>query len=130
VPALLQPADAEEPLFARVRRRIGLGLERERHGEPDRPAPEQGREDDPRRRQPNGIAVAFGKVWVGDYGHGRLIRIDMPNIDDSTVSVVDPGTNTATRTIPVGQSPLAVAQAGGVAWVTSDFDGDLWRLDA
>jgi YVTN family beta-propeller protein len=54
----------------------------------------------------------------------------VPNIDDNTVSVVDPATNAVARTIPVGQSPLAVAEAGGSAWVTSDFDGDLWRLGA
>jgi hypothetical protein len=33
------------------------------------------------------------------------------------------------RTVPVGTSPLAVAEADGSAWVTSDFDGDLWRFD-
>ena len=53
----------------------------------------------------------------------------MPNIDDNTVSVVDPATNAVARTIPVGTSPLAVASAAGSAWVTSDFDGDLWRFD-
>jgi YVTN family beta-propeller protein len=53
----------------------------------------------------------------------------VPNIDDNTVSVIDPATSTVVRTLAVGQSPLAVASAAGSAWVTSDFEGDLWRLD-
>ena len=48
---------------------------------------------------------------------------------DNTVSVVDTATNEVARTIPVGPSPLAIAEAAGSAWVTADFDGDLWRLD-
>ena len=66
----------------------------------------------------NPLATAWvaGKLWV-------------PNIDDNTVSVVDPATAAVVSTIPTGQSPLAVASAAGHAWVTSDFDGDLWRFD-
>ena len=33
------------------------------------------------------------------------------------------------RVTNVGTSPLAVAEAAGSAWITSDFDGDLWRVD-
>jgi hypothetical protein len=33
------------------------------------------------------------------------------------------------RTITVGPSPIALAYAAGSAWVTSEDDGDLWRLD-
>ena len=67
------------PVRARLRRRRSLGLERSARARVSRIAPkrEQGREDDPRRRRRRtAIAVAFGKVWVADYGHGRLIRID------------------------------------------------------
>jgi hypothetical protein len=32
------------------------------------------------------------------------------------------------KTITVGPSPVAVASAAGSAWVTSETDGDLWRL--
>jgi YVTN family beta-propeller protein len=66
----------------------------------------------------NPLATAWvaGKLWV-------------PNIDDNTVSVVDPAANAVIRTSPSGPSPLAVASAAGYAWVTSDFDGDLWRFD-
>jgi DNA-binding beta-propeller fold protein YncE len=144
--------------------------------------------------QPNGIALAFGKVWVADYGRGRLIRINpahnrversvsiptadwitahagslwvssetgkvyridpvtmatqamvavganplagvwvgdeywVPNIDSGTVAVVSSAGNSVVRTIPVGPSPIAVAGAAGSVWVTSEDDGDLWRLD-
>ncbi len=54
----------------------------------------------------------------------------MPNIDSSTVSVVDPATNSVLRTIDVGKSPIAIAEAAGAAWVSSEDDGDLWRLSA
>lgn len=67
-------------------------------------------------------ANPLASAWVG----GKLW---VPNIDDNTVSVVDPATNSAVRTMAVGTSPLAVAEAAGSGWVTSDFDGDLWRLD-
>ena len=43
--------------------------------------------------------------------------------------MIDPASSSVVRTLPVGQSPLAVASAAGSAWVTSDFEGDLWRLD-
>jgi YVTN family beta-propeller protein len=66
----------------------------------------------------NPLASAWtsGKLWV-------------PNIDSSTVSVVDPASAKVERTIAVGPSPIAVAAAAGSAWVTSELDGDLWRLD-
>ena len=144
---------------------------------------------------PNGIAVAFGKVWVADYGASHLIRIDplrnrvekrisIPKADWISASAdalwvssetgklyqVDPASMAVEANrdgrrepardglgrrqalgaehrrqhrlggrsgdelggrarMPVGQSPLAVASAAGHAWVTSDFDGDLWRFD-
>ena len=66
----------------------------------------------------NPLATAWvaGKLWV-------------PNIDDNTVSLVDPAVNAVIRTSPSGANPLAVASAAGYAWVTSDFDGDLSRFD-
>ena len=67
-------------------------------------------------------ANPLASAWIG----GELW---VPNIDSSTVSVVDPATNAVDRTIPVGPSPIAVAAAAGSAWVTSEFDGELWRFD-
>ncbi|HLM36986.1 MAG TPA: hypothetical protein VK287_04270 [Gaiellaceae bacterium] len=52
----------------------------------------------------------------------------MPNIDANTVSVIDPATNSVRRTIEVGKSPIAVAEAAGAVWVSSEEDGDLWRF--
>jgi YVTN family beta-propeller protein len=72
------------------------------------------------------------KVAVGDNPlASTFVRglLWVPNIDSSTVSVVDPATNAVTKTIPVGPSPIAVAGAGSSAWVTSELDGDLWRFD-
>jgi virginiamycin B lyase len=64
---------------------------------------------------PLASAAIAGERWV-------------PNIDASTVSVVDPATNSVRRTIDVGKS--AVAEAAGAVWVSSEEDGDLWRLSA
>jgi YVTN family beta-propeller protein len=64
---------------------------------------------------PLASALIDGELWV-------------PNIDSNSVSVVDPATNTVRRTISVGSSPIAVAGAAGSARVTSETDGDLWRL--
>ncbi|MBA3717520.1 MAG: hypothetical protein H0W87_04740 [Actinobacteria bacterium] len=52
----------------------------------------------------------------------------VPNIDSNTVSVVDLATASVTRTIPVGQSPIAVVQEAGDAWITSEGEGDVWRI--
>ena len=52
----------------------------------------------------------------------------MPNIDDGTVSVIDPVTNSVRTTFAVGKSPLAIAESGGDAWLSNSFDGELWRI--
>ena len=66
---------------------------------------------------PLASAAIGGELWV-------------PNIDASTVSVLDTAANSVTWTIEVGKSPIAVASAAGAAWVSSEEDGDLWRLSA
>jgi YVTN family beta-propeller protein len=66
-------------------------------------------------------ANPLASAWIG----GELW---VPNIDSSTVSVVSPATNATRLTIPVGPSPIAVAGAAGAGWVSSQVDGDLWRL--
>jgi YVTN family beta-propeller protein len=52
----------------------------------------------------------------------------VPNLDANTVSVVDLETASVTRTIPVGPAPIAVVEQDGDAWVTSEGDGDVWRI--
>jgi YVTN family beta-propeller protein len=54
----------------------------------------------------------------------------VPNLDADTVSIVDPGTSAARATVAVGRGPVAIAEAGGDAWVTAGDDGDLWRLSS
>lgn len=52
----------------------------------------------------------------------------MPNIEDGTISVIDPARNAVRATLTVGHGPLAVAEVNGDAWVSNSIDGELWRL--
>jgi YVTN family beta-propeller protein len=91
--------------------------------------------------EPNGILVAFGSVWVADYGRGRLLRIDpktnrvtgrlglahadwiTPSSDalwsseTNNVYRVNPSTMAVTATVAVGTNPLASAIVGNELWV-------------
>jgi YVTN family beta-propeller protein len=53
---------------------------------------------------PDAIALGAGSVWVA-------------NLDDETVSRVDPATMKTLRTLPVGGPPDGIAAAGGAIWV-------------
>ena len=67
------------------------------------------------RRSVKPSRIIGGELWV-------------PNIDANTVSVLDTAAISVKRTIDVGKSPIAVAAAAGAAWVSSEEEGDLWRL--
>ena len=67
------------------------------------------------RRSVKPSRIIGGELWV-------------PNIDANTVSVLDTAAISVKRTIDVGKSPIAVASAAGAAWVSSEEEGDLWRL--
>jgi len=54
--------------------------------------------------RPGPIAYGAGSLWIG-------------NLDDETVSRVDPATLQTLRTIPMGDPPTAIAFAGARAWV-------------
>jgi YVTN family beta-propeller protein len=67
----------------------------------------------------NPLASAFvgGELWV-------------PNIDDNTISVVDPARNAVSRTITAGNAPLGIAATSSGAFVSMSNDGAVWRYDA
>jgi YVTN family beta-propeller protein len=92
--------------------------------------------------RPNGVTVAFGSVWVADFGRGRVVRNDparnkvtgsvgIPTADWITrlgdslwvssesgkVYRLDPGTLAITATVTVGANPLASAVIAGRLWV-------------
>jgi YVTN family beta-propeller protein len=50
------------------------------------------------------------------------------NIDDGTVSRIDPSTNAVTDTVKVGTNPTGVAVFGGAVWVASSRDGTVSRV--
>jgi YVTN family beta-propeller protein len=64
---------------------------------------------------PSGVAVGEGSVWV-------------TNMDDGTVSRIDPVTNTA-RVIKVGSSPVAIADGEGSIWVVNRLSHSVSRID-
>jgi YVTN family beta-propeller protein len=55
-------------------------------------------------------------VWVANRGDGSLSRID-------------PGTNSVTRAISVGETPVAVAVGEGSVWVADSSDDTVDRVD-
>ena len=65
----------------------------------------------------NPLASAWvdGALWV-------------PNIDANTISVVDPATNTVSRTVAAGNAPLGVAATAAGVFVSMSNDGSVWRF--
>lgn len=80
---------------------------------------------DPRSRQvtasvrvganPLASAVVGGELWV-------------PNIDDNTISVVDPSRVAVSRTIVGGNAPLGIAATPAGTFVSMSNDGAVWRF--
>ena len=64
---------------------------------------------------PLGSAWINGELWV-------------PNIDDSTLSIVDPTKNAVRTTLATGESPLSIASAAGDVWISVSDDGEVWRV--
>jgi YVTN family beta-propeller protein len=132
-----------------------LGVQRKRDGQPHRAAPQQSRRDDsPRRPAKTGSRSPSAKVWVGDYGRGRLIRIDparnrverrisIPKADWITASAdslwvssetgkiyrVDPVSLAVQAVVTVGANPLASAWIGGRLWVPNIDDNTVSIVD-
>jgi len=59
--------------------------------------------------------VIAGKVWV-------------PIITRNLVAIVEPASNTVSRTVKVGVGPFVVTNVDGQAWVPSWKGTDIWRL--
>jgi YVTN family beta-propeller protein len=67
-------------------------------------------------REPEGVAVGEGSVWVA-------------NREDGTMSRVDPNTNRVTDTILVGKKPVGLAVGFGAVWVANSGSGTVSRVD-
>jgi YVTN family beta-propeller protein len=65
---------------------------------------------------PSAIAAADGSLWVA-------------NVDDATVSRIDPRRGTVVQTLKVGQGPDAVAAGDGFVWVSNGLDGTVTKID-
>jgi YVTN family beta-propeller protein len=70
-------------------------------------------------------ANPLGSAWIG----GELW---VPNIDDGTVSIIDPAGNAVRTTLHAGSGsgPLSIATAAGDAWVAVSGLGEVWRVAA
>jgi YVTN family beta-propeller protein len=66
---------------------------------------------------PADVLASDGAVWVA-------------NAAQSTVSRIDPATNTVTRTIPVGRNPVRLAAGFGSIWVANETSQTVSRIDA
>jgi YVTN family beta-propeller protein len=51
------------------------------------------------------------------------------NLEDDTVSRIDPASNKVVATIPVGDRPLFLKATEGGVWVPNSGDGTLSRID-
>jgi YVTN family beta-propeller protein len=67
-------------------------------------------------RDPVGLAIAKGSVWV-------------VNRDDGTVSRIDVATHLVLATIPVGTQPVNVAASADAIWVTNSRSGSVSKID-
>ncbi len=70
----------------------------------------------PTERRPSAIAVGSGAVWVA-------------NVDDDSVSELDPTTNHVKQTIQVGNGPSGITVGGGFVWVANYLGRSVSQID-
>jgi DNA-binding SARP family transcriptional activator/streptogramin lyase len=80
--------------------------------------------------QPVGLAAAGGAIWVVSRSGQSYTQGAMGQIGHSTLTDVDPTTNTATTTIELPGRPTAVAAGGGSVWVSDDPGKAVIDVDA
>ncbi|MDX6481640.1 MAG: hypothetical protein QOG85_2150 [Gaiellaceae bacterium] len=70
----------------------------------------------PMETHPSAVAAAPDAIWVA-------------NVDDDSVSEIDPRTNTPKQTIPVGNSPSSIAVGGGFVWVANSLGRSISQIN-
>ena len=107
-------------------------------------------------KDPAGIVVGGGSVWVASAREGTVVRINpttnrvvepiptgngpagvafgagsvwVANRLDNTVARIDPGANEVAETFPVGGSPTGIAFGHDAVWVTHETEAIVSRLD-
>ena len=65
---------------------------------------------------PSAVAVGVGFVWVA-------------NVDDNSVSEINPQTNASVQRIPVGNAPSGIAVGGGFVWVANSLSRTVSKID-
>jgi len=62
-----------------------------------------------------GAAAPDGTIWF-------------PNLNDNTISVIDPETNAVAQTVKTGNGPFVVRSGFGDMWVASYRSNNVWRI--
>ena len=65
---------------------------------------------------PSAVTVGADSVWVA-------------NVDDHSVSRIDPAKQVVIQTFQVGNGPAGIAYGGGFVWVTNALDGTVTQID-
>jgi YVTN family beta-propeller protein len=76
-------------------------------------------------REPSGVALGEGSVWVSDLGGWPGAR----DYEGGSVQRVDPKAGRVVAEAAVGRAPAAVTVGEGGVWVTNNLDDTVTRID-